>query len=742
VKRPFVACCATAVICLVGPAPASGQQSADTGSIPLHANRIVEAVQLDGRLDEHFWDTADSISEFRQREPDEGAPCSERTVVKLVRDRDALYVGVRAYDSNIHGIRATQLRRDADLEVDDYVMLLIDSFHDRRSGFVFRTNPNGAMWDAQFNGLDDANENWNGIWDVAVTRDSVGWTAEFRIPFRTLRFRRQGAGTFGFNAERFIRRKNEVALWRGWGRTEGIYRLLYEGEVSGFDDLRRGRDLEIKPYALGRATATDHDALGNSLQSGGADGKAGVDAKLAITPTVTADLTVNTDFAQVEVDEQVINLTRLPTFFPEKREFFLESSSVFDFATPTQVQPFYSRRIGLGDSGQVVPILAGGRVYGKVGPWALGMLDVQTGEDDRANDLVMRVKHDLLDRSYIGGIATQRIPVGGKGAERTAGLDVDLPLVVGGLNIEPSFWIMGSQTPGISGFPIAWRYGTDFPNDLFDNFISLYRIDAGFTPTLGFVQRTGIWETTSHIDFMPRPHVLGIRQLDLVFPIPSWDIIANESGSIFRSRDWQTAWFEWRPLGGDFQSGAHFEINIQRFFDAPADTFAIFRGATVPPGRYWWTRGELQYQMSRSHPLSLGSLLSWGNFYGGKNTELDLQADWRGGGHVILGATLSRSRVTLPSGLFVATLVTGRIEYAFNTRTSFLGFAQYDNEDQRVDFNLRFHWIPRIGDDLFVVWNSGYTTDPTAPHRFPSFHTLGRPLNGAIVVKAVHRFAL
>jgi len=741
VKGPFVAICATAVICLVGSAAASGQQSVDSGSIPLRANRIVGAVQLDGRLDESFWDTADSISEFRQREPDEGAPCTERTVLKVARDREALYVGVHAYDSDIHGVHATQLRRDADLDVDDYVMLLIDSFHDRRSGFVFRTNPNGAMWDAQFNGLDDANENWNGIWDVAVTRDSTGWTAEFRIPFRTLRFRRKRAGTFGFNAQRFIRRKNEVALWRGWGRTEGIYRLLYEGEVNGFDDLRRGRDLEIKPYALGRATATDHDALGNSLQSGGADGKAGVDAKLAITPTVTADLTVNTDFAQVEVDEQVINLTRLPTFFPEKREFFLESSSVFDFATPTRVQPFYSRRIGLSDSGQVVPILAGGRVYGKVGPWALGMLDVQTGEDDRANDLVVRVKHDLLDRSYVGGIATQRIPVG-KRAERTAGLDVDLPLVVGGLNIEPSFWIMGSQAPGISGFPIAWRYGTDFPNDLFDNFISLYRIDSGFTPTLGFVQRTGIWETTSHIDFMPRPHVLGIRQLDLLFPIPSWDIIANESGSIFRSRDWQTAWFEWRPLGGDFQSGAHFEINIQRFFDAPADTFAIFRGATVPPDRYWWTRGELQYQMSSSHPLSLGSLLSWGNFYGGKNTELDLQADWRGGGHVILGATVSRSRVTLPSAQFTATLVTGRIEYAFNTRASFLGFAQYDNEDQRVDFNLRFHWIPRIGDDLFVVWNSGYTTDPTVPHRFPSFHTLGRPLNGALVVKAVHRFAL
>jgi len=728
----------------------SGQQSVDSlqrhgvqaDSLQLQATRIVGAVQLDGRLDEPFWDTADSISEFRQREPNEGAPCTERTVVKVVRDRDALYVGVRAYDSDVHGLRATQLRRDADLEVDDYVMLLLDSFHDRRSGFVFRTNPNGAMWDAQFTGVDDADENWNGIWDVAVARDTLGWSAEFRIPFRTLRFRSGGNGVFGFNVQRFIRRKNEVALWRGWGRVEGIYRLIYEGELSGFDDLSRGRDLEVKPYVLGRATATDHDALGNALQSSDATGKAGVDAKLAVSPTVTADLTVNTDFAQVEVDQQVINLTRLPTFFPEKRDFFLESSGIFDFATPSRVQPFYSRRIGLGDSGQVVPMLAGGRVYGKVGPWTLGMLDVQTGSGDRANDLVVRLKHDLLDRSYVGAIGVQRIATGGRGAERIAGLDVDLPLVVGGLNLEPSFWIMGSETPGAKGFPIAWRYGTDFPNDLFDNFISLYRIDAGFTPALGFVQRTGIWETTSHIDFMPRPHLLGIRQLDLLFPIPSWDIIANESGSIVRSRDWQTATFEWRPMGGDFQSGAHFEINIQRFFDAPPDTFAIFSGATVPPGRYWWTRGELQYQMSKSHPLSLGSLLSWGRFYEGRSTELDLQGDWRGGGHVVMGATLSRNRVTLPSGDFTATLVTGRIEYALNTRASFLGFVQYNNEDQRVDFNLRFHWIPRIGDDFFVVWNSGYTTDPTVPHRFPSFHTLGRPLNGAIVVKATHRFAL
>jgi hypothetical protein len=706
---------------------------------PIRASRITQAVRLDGHLTESFWSSADSIFEFRQREPAEGAACSERTVVKLVRDQDALYVGVRAYDSDVHGIRATQLRRDADLSSDDDVVLLIDSFHDRRSGFVFRTNPNGAMWDAQFTGVDDVDENWDGIWDVAVSRDSRGWTAEFRIPFRTLRFRSGGNGTFGFNVRRFIRRKNEVALWRGWGRAQGIYRLIYEGEVGGFEDLHRGRDLDLKPYVLGRAIEADHDALGNSLGGGDLTAKAGLDAKFAVTPTVTSDLTVNTDFAQVEVDEQVINLTRLPTFFPEKRDFFLESSSIFDFATPTRVQPFYSRRVGLSDSGEVIPIVAGGRVYGKAGSWVLGFLDAQTGGGTRTNDLVLRVKHDLLDRSYIGAIGVQRLPTG-QGAERVGGVDVDLPLVVGGLNLEPSFWMMGSHTPAAPGVPLAWRFGTDFPNDLFDNFISLYRIDAGFNPTLGFVQRTGIWETTSHIDFMPRPHLLGIRQLDLLFPLPSWDIIADVAGSLFHSRDWETATFEWRPLGGDFQSGAHFEVNVQRFFDAPPDTFAIAPGVPISPGRYWWTRGELQYQMSPSHPLSLGALYSWGDFYGGKDTELDLQGDWRGGGHVILGATLSNSHVTLPSGQFTATLVTGRFEYAFNTRTSFLGFMQYDNQSERMDFNLRFHWIARIGDDLFVVWNSGYTTDDSAPHRFPSFHTLSRPLNGAFVVKAVHRF--
>jgi Domain of unknown function (DUF5916)/Carbohydrate family 9 binding domain-like len=718
---------------------AAAQHTMDSGGATIHAAAIVTALTLDGRLDEPFWATADSIDDFRQREPLEGSPATERTVVKVAYDAAALYIAVRCYDADVLGMRASQLRRDADLSSDDHVQLLIDSFDDRRSAFVFGTNPNGAMWDAQFSGVEDVNEDWNGIWEVAVSRDHAGWTAEFRIPLLALRFHAGTNRKFGFNVRRFIRRKNEEDLWRSYGRAQGFYRLNNEGTITDLGDLHRPRDVELYPYALGRAVETEHDSVGGATIGGYLSGKGGVDAKLGLTPTVTADLTLNTDFAQVEADQQVINLTRFPFFFPEKRQFFLESSRLLDLGTPGRVQLFYSRRIGLDTTGASVPIVAGGRLYGRLGPWRVGLLDAQTGGGDDANDAVVRVQHDLFDRSYIGAIGTLHAGPRGQGVEQAGGVDVDLPLIVHGANLEPKVWVAASRTPGVAGTPLAWRLSTDNPNDLFDNFVSLYRIDSGFAPPLGFVRRTGIWETTGHVDFMPRPGVLGIRQLDFTFPIPSWDIIANETGSLLRSADWETAWFEWRVFGGDRQTGDHFEVNLQRLMDAPTDTFDIFRGVVIQPGRYWWSRYELQYFMNPGRPLSFGAFVNWGGFYGGHSTDLELTAVWRGGGHVIVSTDLTRTTALLPVGAFTAVLSANRVEYDFNIRTSLLAFVQYDNETERVDFNVRFHWIPLIGDDLFLVWNSGYTTYPLARFRFPNTRALSRPLNGAFVIKVVHR---
>ncbi len=727
----------------------AAQQGVDSGGRPRNHSegaatlRVVAAtvpISLDGRLSGPAWAQADSITDFRQREPSAGAPGSERTVVKVLRDAEALYIAVRCYDSDARGVRASQLRRDADLSSDDNVQLLIDSFDDRRSAFLFGTNPNGAMWDAQFSGVDYLNESWNGIWEVAVSRDTAGWTAAFRIPFRALRFHAGTNTEFGFNVRRFIRRRNEEDLWRSYGRAQGLYHLNNEGRITDLGDLRRPHDVELYPYALGRAVEAEHDSVGGETAGGYLGGKGGVDAKVGITPTLTADVTVNTDFAQVEADQQVINLTRFPFFFPEKRQFFLESSGLLDYGTPGMVQLFYSRRLGLDTSGAPVPILAGGRVYGRLGPWQLGVLDAQTGGSDRANDAVLRVTHDLFDRSYVGAIGTLHAGLGGQGVARAGGVDIDLPLVIHGMNLEPKVYVAASQTPGVAGTPIAWRISTDNPNDLFDNFVSLYHIDGAFAPPLGFVRRTGIWETKGHTDFMPRPHALGIRQLDFKL-IPEWDIIANESGSLGRVADWQTAWFEWRFLGGDRENGDRFEVNVQRFLDAPIDTFDIFQAVKIPPGRYWWSRYELQYFMSPGRPLAFGAFVNWGSFYGGRSADVELQGTWRGGGHVIVRADLSRTAARLPGGGFTALLAAGRIEYDFNTRTSFLGFVQYNNDARRADFNLRFHWIPQIGDDVFLVWNSGYTTNRAATYRFPAVRSLGRPLNGAFVVKIVHRIA-
>ena len=716
----------------------AGHERGSTAAASAYHVRRAESIPSDAQLRERAWNQADSIVDFRQREPLEGAPASERTVVKVLRDANNIYVAVRLFDRDMAAVRASQLRRDADLSSDDNITILIDSFRDRRSAFLFRTNPNGAMWDAQIVGLDNVNENWNGIWDVATRRDAVSWSAEFTIPIRTLRFK-AGSDVIGFNVRRFIRRKNEEDLWQSWGRVQGIDNLLNTGDALGFGDIALDRPLELRPYALARAVAPAFDSAGSQLSPGSSDGKLGLDAKLGVSPTLTADLTVNTDFAQVEADQQIINLTRFPTFFPEKRAFFLESSGLYDVGTPGRVQLFYSRRLGLDANGVPVPIIGGARMYGKQGPWAIGLLDVRTGGTENANDLAVRVGRDVLDRSTVAAMIVGRTAP--TIDDRGAAVDLDFPLVVHGHNVEPHFWLMGTRTRASSGTPLAWRISTDYPNDLFDNFVSLYRIDDGFAPTMGFVRRAGVWETTGHIDYMPRPGVLGIRRFDLT-PVPSWDIITDRiTGDLTRPATWQTADFEWHILAGDLQSGDHFEINVVRDLDAPTSTFDIFRDVTIAPGRYWWTSGNVQYQTNAGRPWSLGAVLSTGQFYDGHGSTAELSGTFRGGGHLILSTGYSATSARVSAGRFTATAFNTNVEYSFNTRTDFLGFFQFQNEERRADFNLRFHWRPRIGDDLFVVWNSGFTTDQYAPWRFPSGRSLSHPLNGAFIVKAVHLIA-
>jgi len=561
---------------------------------------------------------------------------------------------------------------------------------------------------------------------------------EFAIPLRTLRFK-PGNEIIGVNVRRFIRAKNEEDLWQSWGRAQGLDNLVNTADVSGFGAVTGHRSIELRPYALGRLVAASYDGSGTPVAPSDAGAKAGLDAKLAVSRTMTADLTLNNDFAQVEVDQQVINLTRFPTFFPEKRGFFLESSGLFDLGTPEHTQLFYSRRIGLDSTGAPVPIVGGARVYGKAGPWGIGLLGVRTGGADPATDVAVRLGHDLFDRSSAVAMLVDRSAAGAPD-ERGIGIDLDFPLIVRRRNIEPHFWMMGTNTSAEAGMPLAWRVSADAPNDFVDAFVSLYSIDSGFNPTLGFVRRSGVRETTGHIDLQPRPHALGVRQLDLT-PIPSWDIITDRRGNLADPATWQTADLEWHVLAGDLQSGDHFELNVRRELDAPTAEFEIFRGTVISPGRYWWTSADILVETSPGRPVSVNASFSSGQLYDGHSRSATLGGTLRSGGHLILGANASVTSASLPAGHFHAIQATGRLEYAFNPRADILGFVQYENGERRVDFDLRFHWIPRIGDDVYVVWNSGFTTDPTGPWRFPDHRSLSHPLNAALVVKGVHYLA-
>lgn len=697
-------------------------------------------LRLDANLRDSAWAFADSIAGITQREPVEGTPNSERTVVKVLRDADNFWLAVIAYDSDPAGIVATQFRRDADPDVDDNVGIAIDSYDQQRTAFGFATNPNGMMWDAQLTGTQDWDVNWNGIWYVAATRGAHGWTALFQIPFRTLRFHDGTNVTFGFNVRRFIRRKNEEDLWQSWLRNQGLENLQFEGEVVIAGSLVRGLDAEIRPNAILKSALPVYDSTGTQTYHGVTTGKVGMDAKLAVTPTMTADLTANADFAEVEADSQVVNLTRFPVYFPEKREFFLENADLFTFGATLRNYLFYSRRVGLDDSGNAVPILAGARIYGDAGKWSVGTLGAVTGGTDQAVDVVARVRRNVLERAYIGAIATVNTGPGVVGTASALGVDADFPLRVGGQNLEPKFWIAGTRVPGIPGTPVAWRAYLDYPNDIWDNFAAIYKVEAGFDPVLGFVQATGIRETNGHFNWMPRPQSTVIRNYDIQFL--SWDIIAADTGAVGNAINWENANFDVRPFGIEFQSGDHIMFDVARLLDAPESTFVIFPGTAIPPGHYWWTTYTLAAQLAPGRVVSGSLALTGGGFYNGTQRTAAASVTWRGGGHVAVGADVSLSDVRIPFGDFTAEQTALRFEYDFSTKLTLLGFAQHTNTQNRADFQFRLHWIPRVGDDLFVVWSSGYSTWRFSPYRFPAWDAFPHELNATLAIKVAHRIPL
>lgn len=662
------------------------------------ARRTTGTIRLDGRLSEPDWEQTAPIGPLTQREPLEGRPASEPTDVRVLFDDDFLYIGIVCHETHRRGMIATQLVRDANLDVDDRITVVVDPFFDHRNGFFFEVNPSGARSDGQIsNNAQSLSRDWDGIWDAAVTRSDDGWTVEMAIPFKTLRFRPDQT-VWGFNVERQIKHLFETDRWAAARVTSWIGNLADAGELSGLQGVRQGYGLDVRPYVSGGEDTGDRQFTG------------GLDVFKNLTPNLNASLTVNTDFAETEADIRQVNLTRFPLFFPEKRAFFLEGAGVFDvagLAGGTDLIPFFTRRIGIHgdeDTGGEVPIGAGVKVVGRQSDYNVGLLDVQTrdlpdGTLPGQNLFAARVSRNLFEQSWVGAIVTSGNPEG-TGTNSLMGIDARLATSKFRGNKNVALDLFAERTDDqVLGKDYAAGFGLSYPNDRWDLFLNWKQIGDNFQPALGFVPRVGIRTTNARIAFQPRPGRWGIRQF--FFELEP-EYIANLGN---RLENWRLFM---APFNIRTESGEHFEWNVVPEFEHLDAPFEIYPGVVLPARSYQWHRYRAQANTATKRRWVIDFTNWWGGFYDGTRRQTTLGLTVKPNAHLSLALTADRNDITLLEGHFVTQVLTARADYNLTPNVSWQNLEQYDNESGVLAFQSRFRWILKPGNDLFFVVNRGW----------------------------------
>lgn len=671
------------------------------------ANRVVvgqlkEKLTLDGVLNEPAWNDAPSLGEILQREPKQEIAATEHTEVKLLADKDNFYIGVICHDREPDKVVGTQMARDADLEIDDRVAILLDTFHDRRNAFYFATNPAGALIDGLIvENQSSINFNWNGIWNVRAKRTAQGWSAEFAIPFKTLSFN-PGQDDWGFNFSRTIIRKIEEDRWASPRLDVQFTQVSEAGEIRGFAEAEQGRGLDIRPFAVGRWIRDDQ-------RNNRFEGDVGGDIFYNITPGLRLTTTINTDFAETEVDNRQINLTRFPLFFPEKRAFFLENAGVFDFARSVvrqqEVIPFFSRRIGLLD-GNEVPILAGTKLTGKAGRFDVGALAIRTRETPftpAKNYFVGRVKRNIFKQSFFGGIYTEGDPVN-RQSGRTFGADARLAtanFLGGKRNFAVDAYALKTTRAGLSGDDTSFGVIASYPNDRWWGYAEYRHVGKDFSPALGFVQRKAIDKFSWRTEFNPRPKdFLNVRQMFNEFQFTVYrrnDLGKVESWRLFTA-----------PINWEFNTGDRVELNWVPTFERLFVPFEIADKVTLPAGEYRFTRYRAEIETAPKRPWQAFVTWWFGSYWSGHADEFSAQLLFKFAPHFQAGITAEQTFGRLPQGNFVARVWALRADYAFSPFLTVANFLQYDNETHSLGLQSRLRWIIKPGNDLFLVFNQGW----------------------------------
>ena len=688
------------------------------------ALRVESPPLLDGDvLGDPAWVDVTPATGFVQTAPDEGHPASERTEVRIVFTDDTIYVGIVCYDRDPASIIVTDSRRDSSLSDSDSVQIILDTFLDQQNGFVFGTSPAGQEYDGQLvnegaggSGMGRGgtsqgagggfNLNWDGAWQVRTAISDIGWSAEFAIPFRTVRFPTGRKQTWGVNFQRTIRRRNELAYWAPLPRQFDLFRVSMAGQLSGVEAPEGlWRTLQLTPYVGGGALRRS-DTLDRTLTT---VGDIGGDLKYGVTSGLTLDLTYNTDFAQVEVDQQQINLDRFRLFFPEKRPFFLENAGAFTvsnsggaaFNDPAQTKLFFSRRIGISSSGRAIPILGGARLSGKVSDTVtVGFLNMQTEAVDGsgANNVgVARLRRDLPNRSSIGALFVNRQATG-RGADatdynRTYGIDGRWGFGQNGL---VSGFAAQTETPGRRGEDHAYDMAVDYNAQAWRVRAGYMEMGDNFNPEVGFVRRTGFRKVDGGVFYTVRPDdVLNIQELrpHVTFNrFWHYDDGFIESSLLHMDNFWE------------FNDSSVLTTTWNVRKEGVVDQFSI-SGVLVSPGSYDWNELSLSYNSNRSAPVTVGARLQRNGIFDGELLSFGPSLGFRRGDTLNVRLDWSRNDIELPAGHVITNLASARIAYNFSPRVFAQSLLQYNDSADLWSVNFRFGWLQDANTGLFLVYN-------------------------------------
>ncbi len=699
-------------------------------------------------MNEPFWQELAVATDFVQQNPEEGELSAEKTEVRIGFDDRNLYIGIICFDSQPENIVVTQNRRDARLNDTDSIQILLDTFNDGQNAFLFGTSPTGIEYDgqvskagqtrgggsparaggqggAQRGGAAAFNLNWDGVWSVQSRVTARGWESEMIIPFRTLRYH-PGKTVWGLNIMRNLRRRNELSFWSPISRAFQLTQISMAGSVSGLE-TRAHRNLKLLPYLLG-GFSQDYRRAENQSRF---ERDAGLDLKYSLAPTLTLDATVNTDFAQVEVDDEQVNLTRFDLFFPEKRPFFLENSGFFEFGSPGQVEIFFSRRIGLDETGNPVPIDAGARVTGKVGPYQLGLLNMQTRSVDGAapanNYSVARFSRELSNRSSIGVIGVNRqATTDFKDAppfNRTFGADANIGL---GKFANWFNYLATTRTPGLEGSDHAYSSRFEYDDSRHEFTLGYLEVGGNFNPEVGFVRRVGYRKPEYFYRFTHYPVGSRIRSIEPHFSGQNWyNLGTNDKESGFEHYHVTARW----------HSGGQLGLAWNRNFERLDEPFEIHPGIFIPVGGYQFNELISNFETDPSAPLFFGGNAALGDFYDGTIRSLSVRGGYRRGKNLTWTANWISNFVNLPAAEFNTNLIGLRFNWSFTPKSFLQTFSQYSSVTREIGHNIRLGLLSTSSTGLFVVFNNATTTtagllDPHDVQR--------RTISRALFIKFTH----